>query len=771
MTIFAVVVLSSLLLFFAVLIDYARIAAMESMTENAARSAVRSVLSAYDEGLYEGYGLFGRGGTEGGEIFAGVMEGNRGTDAISDKNAFRILSTRVESTELLPSSMLGEHAVFAREVLEEEKYKAPVDLTLEVISKFVPLASSLKSSTNEVRTLEQLRKLYEEREALLEQALKEQRLAAELSSDSLLLAAVGIKEGSRSAADLEAGFPEYAKLAARLSEVSAALLELSDQLHAEEAISQAKQADDGEATDENSDMASIKHKIQELQLQSQAISAEMAAFEHELLLFSQKVREEINQLEQSHNERLAEANRKLEGAEQLNSQMKRVLEQSEQAAAASYDSVNRQEVPGAQRFEASELDEASAKDWTEEGKRLLRETSWFQAYSNEINGQGTELSSFTNRMEKLLLAMNASLSKIRRERSYDGSIRSNIDEAKSSYGPYKMNYVNPASALQKREALLEDGIKDKLEEQEAQTRSLWKTAGKMLNGLSFAEDNDEYQALFHEVEKRYEQNLSFNRQIAVADEQARVEESGISPDNAHEAAEQSSSLTDSLFSGLSGMLEHSRNALYFGEYSASRFSYFEPQRMRSFYESGDPGEIAQAASFYNQEVEYVLYGFDHPLGNIMAAYSELFGVRLAIRTMEGLIESRSLGHPLLVLSAALIYGLEKTIEDMLSFAEKGEAPVSKYVKANLSYADYLRLFMLMHGGADSKRLSRMIAVIEQENQVTLSTVPAGVTGQAAVSIKLWFLPGIMKQLERFDLLKGKVTGGRYEATTTIGSSY
>lgn len=61
-TIFSVIVLSSLLLFFSLLIDYARIAALHKLTEDAVRSSVRSVLSAYDSALYERYGLFGRGG-------------------------------------------------------------------------------------------------------------------------------------------------------------------------------------------------------------------------------------------------------------------------------------------------------------------------------------------------------------------------------------------------------------------------------------------------------------------------------------------------------------------------------------------------------------------------------------------------------------------------------------------------------------------------------------------------------------------------------------
>ncbi|MNJ65933.1 hypothetical protein D3C77_619740 [compost metagenome] len=139
--------------------------------------------------------------------------------------------------------------------------------------------------------------------------------------------------------------------------------------------------------------------------------------------------------------------------------------------------------------------------------------------------------------------------------------------------------------------------------------------------------------------------------------------------------------------------------------------------------------------------------------------------------MEGLIESRSLGHPLLILSAALIYGLEKTMEDMLAFAGRGSAPLSKYVRVELTYVDYLRLFMLMHGVDEAPKRARMIAVIEQNLGTTLSALPSGVTGEANVSMELWFVPGLMSVLGRFGLLEGKVAGNRYETTQTIGWSY
>lgn len=181
--------------------------------------------------------------------------------------------------------------------------------------------------------------------------------------------------------------------------------------------------------------------------------------------------------------------------------------------------------------------------------------------------------------------------------------------------------------------------------------------------------------------------------------------------------------------------------------------------------------ISASASFHNQELEYVLYGFHHTRGNLLAAYGELFTVRFAIRTMEGLVENRGLGHPLLIFSAAVIYGLEKTMEDMVSFVRNGAAPLSKYAKIDISYGEYLRLFMLLHGGSEEKRLARMIAVIEQNRSITLAAVPAGVTGEAQVSLKLWFVPGLIRVLGGLHGLQGRVVGNRYEIHRMAGASY
>lgn len=110
---------------------------MNLQLEMSARAGVRSVLSAYDETLYEKYGLFGRGGTDAEHIFNQVVD-ERFTGG--EGAAVRWLDIRREAAHINTAQLLGTHSVFERQVLEEMKYKAPVDFTIELINRFKPLA-------------------------------------------------------------------------------------------------------------------------------------------------------------------------------------------------------------------------------------------------------------------------------------------------------------------------------------------------------------------------------------------------------------------------------------------------------------------------------------------------------------------------------------------------------------------------------------------------------------------------------------------------------
>lgn len=124
-SIFLIMVLAFVFLFTAVLIDYARIAAFNVQEERLARASIRSVMSSYDVELREKYGLFAFGESDGDMLLSQVLNDNMHKSSRSD--AFNLVPFALESSSLKWSRPVGSYDVVSRQILEEMKYKAPVD--------------------------------------------------------------------------------------------------------------------------------------------------------------------------------------------------------------------------------------------------------------------------------------------------------------------------------------------------------------------------------------------------------------------------------------------------------------------------------------------------------------------------------------------------------------------------------------------------------------------------------------------------------------------
>ncbi|WP_338552632.1 hypothetical protein [Paenibacillus sp. KS-LC4] len=728
-TIFSAMVLSSLLLFMSILIDYARVAALHKITEDAARAGIRSVLSAFDRQLYEQYGLFGRGGTSADTIYSEVVKAN--VEHSASSAAFsRPIDAKVIHSHTDQAAVLGSHKVFERQVLEEMKYKAPIDFTLELASKLAPMSEAMKESAVTVDLLEQLRKLYDKRQASLNRIFTLQKQAADAMGTS------GLKEllpyGELDISIAEDG--TAASLSRRYEEYAGWVI-VDEQLIAA-----------GKAP---------KYTQERAEYQSEAIT-----LINELKKLNAKVLPEHIELQST-------AKDELEQARLLNEEMRSVESKAKQSPAYSgYDRVSGNQVVGSDLHALSSGEVSELQLIQKTADQLFLPDAWFTEYGAELDDQAQSYTAFQIEASGFTSAFTVLLDQVDR---YTTLLHTGLAKMTMQSGHYAGLYVQPGTIIaQRQQELVNEGLEKQRKEQEKQLGSLWKKAGSMLEGFQSIAGSEEQQAIFNQLEERYNRNLQFNTAAA----QGSTVEIKRFGDDAHAQAEASAELTNGLFGGVADMLEQARDTVYFGEYVLQRYPFFAPQQLKLMLENGDMAELSQALTFHNQEAEYVIYGFHNRIGNVAAAYGELFSVRMAIRTMEGLTTCRAAGHPLLILSCSLIYGLEKTMEDMLAFANRGSAPLSKYVNVEISYPDYLRLFMLLHGGANKEVVvARMIAVIEQNSGVTLSGVSTAVTGEVRTTAQLWFLPGVMQLLGSYGLLQGRVTNGRYETTQTMGWSY
>jgi hypothetical protein len=215
-----------------------------------------------------------------------------------------------------------------------------------------------------------------------------------------------------------------------------------------------------------------------------------------------------------------------------------------------------------------------------------------------------------------------------------------------------------------------------------------------------------------------------------------------------------------------GMVTNFRDDLYLNEYALSKFNY----------RTSNLASPITNRQLKNQEVEYILYGFGSCSANYSAAYSEMFVMLMAIRTMEALLKPQNevlnVGSPLLVYLAAAAQGATEAYEDMGKLL-KGEAiPILKKTpNLRIDYKDLLRIFLMMHHN-EERMISRMQALIELETGTELEKTTTYIQGTASISLRLWFLPKLMSSLHFIGVPKCKLTtANRCEIKKSAVMSY
>ncbi|CAM3633524.1 hypothetical protein COLU111180_00250 [Cohnella lubricantis] len=729
------------------LIDFSRIAAFRKQAELAVKAGSRSVLSAFEPSLYASYGLFARGGNPADELFRETLEGNIEP---SDEGAWPLLDVQwSENSGVIESRPLATHDVFKREVLEEMKYKAPIDLTIELAARFRGVAPALKEAKASVDVLERMRAAYDKREASLDKALDRQ-------SEAGLRQAKAIAELAQSSTGTMSG----AKGAGSASGIADVALMYDDYVQKREADKRRadayRQAFDAWQQRKLAAEQSGEQFEEEPPTGGEPLYAEQtAAYEQSVVRIANTLQEQASQAQSIANEELAKAIQALAEAQEANEEILRIAEEAENMnvdAGGFDDGVDADASIG-------EDQSRSIQEIRQSVKELALDESFFDQYEEELNSQrseGDEKTSAASRLAAMFRAVPGSAGQ-------GGALRSAAGQLQSSEEEYRDRYGSVAgSVLQARKDSFETHRSgdEQRKQLENEAEKKWDDAVSWLGALksnSSSEDEEAKQA-YERLHKLALDNMKWNE----AEEEA-LESSGeaAAPDKGRdEALADSDGLLDALGEAAAG----SRDSLYAAEYAAERFTYADPSAVRSLLRG--EGEIPAA----NQQLEYVLYGIGNASGNIAAAYGEIFAVRLAIRTMEGLIECRAYGHPLVILAAALVYAIEHAIADMNQLVNEGKIELSKYAKVDTYYLDYLRIFLLLHGDSASGT-ARSIAVIEAATGIDLTRAYTYVSGEATASLKLWFFPGLTRLLGRTGNWGGVVKDGRYEAVYQADDSY
>ncbi len=770
-TIWACAASAGLLLLMAVLIDYSRIISFRHKLEGLAQTGVRSVLSAYDGTLYERYGLFGRGGTDGGALLAEAvqlgLETGSGRNVPDDSIRLQWLDMEVFGSSVQPAAFLGDRRIFGRQIMQEMKYKAPIDLTLELIDKFRPLSEVMGQTSAAVDKLGSLEQAFDQRQQALENMLKLQTTAADHASQSGhgTLIGTGGSNGAEGSElrSIRAEYPLYLEWIS-LDEAAARAWQ--------EAVAAIPSPSPGATPIPSATPIPLPPPSSH--------ASEIASYENRAMAVSAKLHQAADATG-SHDSVLDEALEQLEAARRAELEMKAVLDGRNEAGDSSY------RLPGSSAAADSNLGTVSVLEGASD---MLLGEEWFSQAEKNVQEQRDDFRSLSLSAQAAAIGLHRALE----ERSATWASRLTIQEQELSrqWRSYDEKWIAPGAMLagQARSIGNADSRKEERKAEKKKAASLWREAKQLLNAVEGLKGTEEDLEAFRQAESLFEASMDFNRQL---EEEVGSDEvgngkagggdkssfEGVSGSGgADEAVKGSQKLAGGVFSGMGALLSQGGERLFTAQYAAQRFSFADPRMLGRLIPglggtSGEPdGEGARQdpamTSLENQEMEYILYGFVHPSANLGAAYGELFAFRLAVRTMEGLIESRAAGHPLLVLAMAAVYGLREAIGDLRAIIATGQAPISKYVPAELSYLDYLRLFYLLHGSENS-RLSRMIAIIELDTGTNLASVPTGAMVEVQASMRLWFLTGAARLLGRSGPEHG--AGGRYEWSTRAGWSY
>ncbi|MEC0180395.1 hypothetical protein P4H61_02655 [Paenibacillus peoriae] len=722
-TVFLILILAVMFGFIAVFIDYARIAALHVQTERLTHAAVRSVMSAYDPVLQQEYGLFAYGESDGQQIMVKVL--NDSTKRTARAETLPLMNTKLDSSSLQMERELGKYSIFNEQIREEMKYKAPVDFTFEVLEKLKPLSQNMKEASHTVDLLKRLQKLYDQREAKLDDMLAKQR---------------------------EAG--------ARMEEVRKRIIKQQGAYIPNQYI--------WDSLEVVADIAAqYKHYVHVYEDNKKSVDdvkiMQMEKYSRRARSALDRLRQAMVQAGEEHDKLLLEAKEPLNEARQINEEMRKVIAQYKQRAAnAGYDEVSAAPTPSGEGSNA----DPSVGSARQKAEDLLIPDKEFEQWEAEIEKQRTAINTVNNR----LTGMMRTLSFYTDPFLNADMLKQEVASALKEIDKYLNAYVWPGAAnvLDSEARMLDTrrGPDKERKKMEKEAKNKLKQAYRIIEVLSKGKQSAEQ---FQKLEQYYSESIAFNQSTSGPSVTADLSY------DTYDAAGASMDSMDGLYGAASGLLTQLGDEFYQNEYALSYFHHVDFSRFGSLVGSGaNVGNAAQVLGdqleVSNQEVEYILYGFHNPTGNLASAYGEIFTMRLAIRTMEGLVKNSSKGNPLVVLAAALLYGVEKAIEDMIMLAQKGYVPLSDFLKFRMTYKDHLRLFLMLHSD-NERKMSRMLALIRLNTDVNPAERQTYAKGEVKNGMRLWFLPGVMGMLGTASKEGESIKGSVYYVTKTAHFSY
>lgn len=707
-----VLLIAPLFTFHAALIDAARVKMAERQAETATKAALRSVLSAYDSSL-RAYGLFGLSysSEESAKLFKQVYEANLHAN---DSESFRLVEPLPFSESLKPLYTLGNRAVFERQLLEEMKYRAPVEFVLNVTDKLQKkssAASMLNGVSQFSQRAEQIEQLITERDSELDAAwantqqmvekasIYKSYYAAKLARLNELRQLIGLhdaEELKRSVQTLQAQADELRRAITERQATLAAMAQAGVQ--AVEAL------------------IAIQQSIQEMERRWNELYLKIQDLEQILRYIAEYT--------------LLMSTTKMEAAQDQNvlADMKRTIVEMLDRAKA---------LDGEIRTEAGSLPSEFGTD-QEMANGATMPDSYYLKFKTGVGS----ISALYNGFEAALAATTLWLG----ENRFDSTRMEVLASSNAAYGQKAAQFAGEQRSEEQKRSSHQANVSNRKKEERKRYSEIWDQARKI-----WAECGVDSAAPYKVLETGdsavgtiplFRKYTDYNR-VSGSSSQSWGEMG-----DADQALKSTTSLINKLLSGIASAAGHFRDELYINEFALTKYNYRTygketgpDGKPKPDYEASQRGGHA----LQGQEAEYLLYGLDSCLKNQSAAYAEMFALRLAVRTAEALMspeaKAASMGNPLLMLLWALAEGAAKAFVDMTKLVNGEDVVVTSKAPPSLTmnYKDYLRLFLLLHTKREPM-IARMQSLVELNTGRDLTKTTVYMQAQTETKVRLLFMP-------------------------------
>ncbi|MFS0838166.1 hypothetical protein [Paenibacillus sp. 1P03SA] len=715
-SIYLIIIIVPIFFLQAVLIDFARVKAAEREADTAARAAVRSVLSAFDPELQK-YGLFGL--TEEPESSAALFDLIYKENLSGSSNGvfYKMLDTKPEEGARSLASLytLANHSVFKEQLLEHMKYAAPIEFALEITDK-LQKPGAVKTMTNGAayaKEAEKIEKLLAKREDLLDKAwsgtvkMKEElngrhhTYRARITELNRLSELIGLNTADEVRSQIKTLEEQIRSLSDSISNMNGSIAAAAASGPEAAAAIQGMMDSIRSLQDQ---MSALQNKLSDLKTLLENIlkyTALLAATKIEIV----RDDENVQSIQTSVQELLGEAKK---ANDELNTELKRLSSSEGNELKA---------------FEAFK----SLKIVSEDDLRV---------YMTGVASSAALFSGFRSGIGSTNLFTNANAQKIH---AANDAYQTQMDET------YRKQLASETERNKRNENIRKEKEKQRSKIQAALDRAK-QAMGECGTDQAGGSVSSFYETLEGNGEEGlYRKYMTLNESASNAGGRTVYDLEG-KPDIEIQHAM-------SLLERLGQAGEAIRNELFVNEYALSQFNYRTYGReldgsgqIKPLHALSDPS----GHKLPGQEVEYLLYGFNSCAKNMSSAYGEMFAFRFAVHMVEELMDPKNemlqAGSPLLVLLVSAAEAAVKALADMDNLTEGKAVQISGKLTNPLftfTYKDYLRIFLLLHGG-DTNLLARLQSLVELNSERPLDNAVTYIQGTAESSVSLWFLPGLMK---------------------------